>query len=193
MTYLDSTCIPFWKMPESDQGTNFTYPNANRRIHGDISRSVCATFRASDSNDDNIIYSIGSFGTTWTREGCNTHFTLTIRNATHIDIYGMCTVYDNEAIFLGGSTLYDKAFHQICVTYNNTESKLCIYLDSQTPKCLIRQNPRYNTALGDVRIGWWPDNNREFSASRGGLIRSVSLFDRAISPQCVADQRVANA
>jgi hypothetical protein len=176
-------------MPFSDQGTYFTYPNGNTRIIGDVSRSVCASFRASQSNDENIIFSIGSFDTTCDEgKGCNTHFTLAIRNATHINILGMCYQYNNDAILIAQNSLYDGPFHHICVTYNNTESKLCVYLDSQTPNCLVRQNPPYNTTLGDVRIGWWPDSNHQFVASGGGLIHSVSLFDSVLPETCITDQ-----
>ena len=181
-------------MPSSDLGTNFTYRNVNTRISGDVSRSVCASFRASHVNDENIIFSIGSSNTTCDEgRGCNTHFTLVLKNATHINILGMCYLYNNEAIFVTQNSLYDGSFHQICVTYNSTESKLCVHLDAQAPQCLIRENPPYNTGLGDVRVGWWPDNDRQFLPLGGGLIRSVSLFDRVITQSCITDQFIKNA
>lgn len=174
-------------MPSSDQGTYFTYTNANTHISGDLSRSGCASFRANTSNADNIIFSIGSNLTTWhNNTGCNMNFALSVIDASHVSVYGMCPSYDNVNILVGQSTLYDGTFHQICVTYDNTVPKLCIYLDLQSPQCLNRSNPSYNTGLGDVRIGWWPDGNRQFTASGGGLIRFVSLFDTAINQNCVA-------
>lgn len=192
--YLDSACVPFWKMPSSDQGTNFTYANANTRISGDMSRSVCASFRASHSNNENIIFSFGSSDTSCDKgKGCNTHFALGIRNATHMNIFGMCYPYDNDAILVHKNTLYDGIFHRICVTYNNAEAKICIYLDSQTPQCFVRQNPPYNTTLGDVRIGWWPDNNRQFVAAGGGLIHSVLIFDRVIPQTCIDREFMNNS
>lgn len=178
-------------MPAADEGTYFTYPNGNTRIFGDVSRSVCASFRANKSNDENIIFSIGSFETTCDEgKGCNRHFALAIKNATHINILGMCYQYDNNAIRIAPKSFYDGNFHQICVTYNSTGSKLCVYLDSPTPNCFVRQSLPYNTALGDVRIGWWPDNNRKFVASGGGLIRSVSLFDSVLPDNCITDRFV---
>lgn len=176
-------------MPLTDQGTYFTYPNGNTRIFDDVSRSACASFRANEVNDDNIIFSIGSFDTTCDEgKGCNTHFALGIKNATHINVFGMCHQYDNKNILIGQKSFYDGTFHRICVTYNSTESKICLYLDSPTSKCFVRSNPPYKTALGDVRIGWWSDNNRGFVASGGGLIHSVSLFDNVLPQACIAEQ-----
>ena len=186
-------CKPFWEMPSSDQGTYLTYPNGNTHIIGDISRSVCASFRADKSNDNNIIFSIGSFDTTWNGKGCNTHFALAIQNATHVNVFGMCHIYDNQDIPIGQGTLYDGKFHQICLTYNNIDSKLCIYHNLQSPECLIRKNHPYNTTMGDVRIGWWTDNNRQYVAAGGRTIRSVSLFDKVITQNCVADQLMVNS
>jgi hypothetical protein len=178
-------------MPSSDQGTNLTYTNANTLISGDLSRSGCVSFRASASNADNIIFSIGSSLTT-ASGGCDTNFALSVINASHVTIYGMCPLFDNPNIPVGQSILYDGAFHQVCVTYDNTISTLCVYLDLLSPQCLIRSNAPYNTSLGDVRIGWWPDNNRQFVASGGGLIELVSLFNVAINQSCVAFQYQVN-
>jgi hypothetical protein len=176
-------------MPASDSGTYITYPNANTRISGDSSRSVCASFRVSTENIDNILVSIGSSDTTWdNRKGCNRNFALAIADSTSVTIYGMCTEFDNFNIYVGPGTLYDGMFHQICVTYNNINSKLCVYRDLQGPTCVTRTNAPYNTGFGDVRIGWWPDNNRQFTATNGGLIKSVSLYDSMISQDCVAHQ-----
>mgnify|MGYP002474570128 FL=1 len=182
---IDSKCAPFWKMPSADQGSYFTYPNANTRIRGDQSRSACVTFRALPADDSRILFSIGSSDTSCDDgRGCNKHFSLAIRNATHLDIYGMCYQFTNEAIRISQHSIYDGNFHQICVTYNNTDSNLCVYLDSKVSECIIRENPRYDTGLGDVRIGWWPDYNRQFEKNDGGLIHSLSLYDRVISESC---------
>ncbi|CAF1483011.1 unnamed protein product [Adineta ricciae] len=186
-TTTSPMCVPFWSMPSTDQGTYLTYPNANTLISGYLSRSVCATFRASAANVDNIIFAIGSSFSTATG-GCNEHFALSVINASYVTVYGMCGPYDNSYIYTGQNTLYDGYFHQICVTYDNSDVQLCIYLDSSPPQCLIRTNPHYNTSLGDVRIGWWPDLNRNFTATGGGLIKWVSLFDKAINQSCVAYQ-----
>ncbi|CAF2896664.1 unnamed protein product, partial [Rotaria sp. Silwood2] len=163
------------------------YLNANTRISGDISRSVCAFFRVSNLNVDNIIVDIGSAKSSGVG-GCNRHFALGIANATHINLFGMCSMFDNVLIFVGPDTLYDGAFHQICITYNSTNRKLCAYRDYQQPTCITRNNMSYNTALGNVRIGWWPDGNHQFVASGDGLIRSVSLFDSEISQDCVIQE-----
>jgi hypothetical protein len=178
-------------MPSLDQGTNLTYLNANTLINGDLSRSGCATFRANTINADNIIFDIGSSLAT-SSGGCNQHWTLSVINASHVTMYGMCGPYDNYDIYTGQSTLYDGAFHQVCVTYDNSISQLCIYLDLFPSQCLIRTNPVYDTGLGDVRIGWWPDPNRQFLASGGGLIELVSLFNTAINQSCVAYQYQVN-
>ncbi|CAF3030136.1 unnamed protein product [Rotaria sp. Silwood2] len=92
------------------------YLNANTRISGDISRSVCAFFRVSNLNVDNIIVDIGSAKSSGVG-GCNRHFALGIANATHINLFGMCSMFDNVLIFVGPDTLYDGAFHQICITW----------------------------------------------------------------------------
>ncbi|CAF4593745.1 unnamed protein product, partial [Rotaria magnacalcarata] len=57
---VDLTCTPFWTMPWLHQGTHLTYKNANTRIFGDNSRSICALVRAGPVNADNIVVSIGS-------------------------------------------------------------------------------------------------------------------------------------
>ncbi|CAF4155946.1 unnamed protein product [Rotaria sp. Silwood2] len=163
------------------------YRNANTRISGDSSRSVCAFFRVSSSNVDNIIVDIGSAKTT-SVGGCNRHFALGVADATHINVFGLCGMFDNNYIFVGPDTLYDGNFHQICITYNSTNAKLCVYRDAQEPICITRNNGPYNTSLGNVRIGWWPDDNRQFVALGGGLIRSVSLFDSEISQDCVIQE-----
>jgi len=139
-------------------------------------------------NNNNILVSIGALDTAWPSKGCNRNFAIVISDSTLASVFRMCNQFDNLNIHVGPYNLYDGAFHQICVTYNNTESKLCVYLDSQTPNCLVRQNPPYNTTLGDVRIGWWPDNNRQFVASGGGSIHSVSLFDSVLPETCITDQ-----
>ncbi|CAF1523204.1 unnamed protein product [Rotaria sordida] len=176
-------------MPSSDEGTHLTYANANTRSQGDVSRSICGSVRASAVNVDDLIFSIGSSDTTWNaRKGCNRHFALSILNGTHVNVFGMCEIYDNDRIPVTQHTMYDKSFHQICVTYRTDDAKLCVYHNSDPPYCVIRSNARYNTGLGDVRIGWWPDNNRGFVSSDGGLIKSVALFDRAISQECVRQQ-----
>jgi hypothetical protein len=185
---LGLTCTPFWRMPPSDQGTYFTYSNANTRISGDSSRSICASFRASSlNNGGTMILDIGSAFTTLTG-GCNTQFSLSIFDAATIVVFGMCTPYDSWFSTTGPDTLDNGAFHQICATYNSANAKLCIYRDLQAPICTIRYANPYNTGLGDVRIGWWPDQNQEFVGSGGGLIQSASLFDSEISQECVAQQ-----
>ncbi|CAF1201748.1 unnamed protein product [Adineta steineri] len=177
-------CVPFWRMPTSDSGSYFTYFQANTRISGDSSRSICVRFRVSSSNVDHILASFGSSGTTWNNGiGCNKHFALAVANATCVNVYGMCV--DNYHIHVGPNTLYDGNFHQLCATYNNISSKLCVYRDLQDPTCIIRTTP-YNTGLGDVRIGWWPDHNRRFISTGSETIKAVSLFDKAISQDCVA-------
>lgn len=178
-------CAPFWRMPSSSQ--QITYLNANTRISGDNSRSICAWFRASSFNNDNIIIDIGSNKTT-TTEGCNTHFTLLISDPIHIRLSGMCDMFNDDPIFVGPETLYDNAFHQICVTYNSINARLCVYRDFQQSVCTTRNKRPYNTSLGDIRIGWWPDGTYQFVASGGGLIRSISLFETEISHDCVIDE-----
>lgn len=174
-------------MPSSSKGTNLTYKGNNTKISGDVSRSGCVVFRANAVNYDNIIFEIGSSFTTWNNsKGCNTHFALAIYNASHVTVYGMCSDFDNSAIPVGRSNLQDSQLHQLCVTYDNKTDYLCVYLDLSSPQCLRRLNPPYNTSLGDVRIGWWPDGNRQFNASGGGLIRSLSLFNTAINQSCVS-------
>ena len=106
-------------------------------------------------------------------------------DASHVTIYGMCLSYDNNNIALTQSILHDGSFHQLCVTYDTNTRYLCVYLDLLPPVCLTRTNARYNTGLGDVRIGWWPDNNRQFDATGGGLIRALSLFNTTINQACV--------
>ena len=175
-------------MPTSDQGGFFTYPSANTRISEDHSRSVCVTYRARKCNTDNILISFGSFDTTWNKgKGCNTHFALAIVGANRATVYGMCGSYDNHniPIQVGSRALNDGSFHQLCASYNTQNARLCLYFDLNTPTCLTRKNPRYQTSLGDIRIGWWTDNNRQFIPDGGGLIRSASLFDREISQECV--------
>lgn len=182
---LDTLCTPFWRMPSTDRGTNLTYINANQFIKEDFSRSMCGSFRANTTNMDQLLFSIGSNETTWHNcSGCNTHFALAIVDGSNVNVYGVCSKYDNTGINLGQNIFQDGQFHNICATYNNITHELCILLDSFTPTCLNRTNPPYNTSLGDVRIGWWPDGNRMFDASGGGLIRSVSLFDVAINQTC---------
>lgn len=116
----------------------------------------------------------------------NTHFALAIHNASHINVYGMCVEYDNIQLLVGQSNLQDDQFHQLCIKYDNNTDILCIYPDLVGPICRIRSNPPYSTSLGDVRTGWWPDNNRQFIASGGGLIRSLSLFDTPIDQRCAS-------
>lgn len=181
---LDPPCVPFWRMPSNDSGTNLTYANANTFISGNSDRSVCVYFKASSSNIDHILLSIGPLLTG--SISCNKHFAIAIANATHITIYGMCGLYDNLNINVAPSSLHDGLFHQICVSYNSTNSRLCVYRDSQTSTCFTRTNPPYSTQTGDVRIGWWPDNNRPFLGTQGGLIKSASLFNSVISTNCVA-------
>lgn len=53
-----------WKMSSWDQDTHLTYTNANIGIQGDSSGSVCASFHATQSNNDNLIFSFGSSNTT---------------------------------------------------------------------------------------------------------------------------------
>ncbi|CAF1486077.1 unnamed protein product [Adineta ricciae] len=183
-----SKCTPFWTMPSSIQTTYFMYFNANTNISGDSSRSVCAYFRASNWNIDNIIVDIGSPKSTQTG-GCNKHFTIGIFNSTHINVFGMCPQHDNMLLFVGPDTLFDGVFHQICVTYNTTSRQLCAYRDYQQATCITRTNQPYNTIPGNVRIGWWSDRNRQFITLGGGLIRSVSLFDYAIEQDCVIQER----
>ena len=178
-------------MPTADQGTNLTYSNANTLISGDLSRSGCATFRASTSNVDNIIFSIGSSLIT-SNGGCNQHFALSIIDASHVTLYGMCAAYDNNNIYVGQNTMYDGTFHQICVTYDPTVSQLCVYLDLVPAQCITRTNVAYNTGSGDVRIGWWADLNRPFLATGGGLIKLVSLFNTPINQSCVTYQYQTN-
>ncbi|CAF2676651.1 unnamed protein product [Rotaria sp. Silwood2] len=120
-------------MPSSVQTTYLTYSSANTLISGDASRSGCVWFRAGTG-------------------GCNQHFALSVIDASHVTIYGMCGAYDNANINVGQSVLYDGSFHQVCVTYNNVNSQLCIYLDLSPPNCLTRTNVVYNTGSGDVRI-----------------------------------------
>ncbi|CAM4838034.1 unnamed protein product [Rotaria magnacalcarata] len=180
-------CTPFWAMPSFIQGTYLTYSGANTIISGDLSRSGCVWFRASPSNADNIIFSIDSALST-TTGGCNQQFALSVIDASHVPLYGMCGAYDNNDIYVGQSTLYDGAFHQMCVTYNNINVQLCVYLDLLSPQCLTRTNAAYNTGLDDVRIGWWPDLNRQFVSTGGGLIQLLSLFDTAINQTCVTYQ-----
>ena len=184
-------CTPFWKMPSSVQSTYLTYSNVNTLISGNVDRSVCVSFRANTSNADDIIFSIGSALTTATG-GCNTHFALSVVNASHVTMYSMCRAYDNRNIPVGQSTLYDGAFHQVCVTYASSTAELCVYLDLLPPQCLIRSNAPYNTSLGDLRIGWWPDINRQFDPSGGGLIQWVSLYAQTINQSCVAFQYQVN-
>jgi hypothetical protein len=174
-------------MPTSDSGAHITYSNANTRIEGDNSRSVCVLFRANGSNNENILVSIGSSDTTWTM-GCNRNFALVISTSIYVHVFGMCEAFDNYNISVGPQTLYDGAFHQLCVTYNKTNSELCVYRDSQMPTCIRRNNGPYNTAISDVRIGWWSDLNRQFTTQGGGIIKSVSLFNSTISQQCVLQQ-----
>jgi len=176
-------------MPASDQGTSLTYINANTQISGSVSRSGCALVRASSINADNLVFSIGSHRTTpSTPSGCNEHFALSIISSSSVTVYGMCGTYDNGNIGLGQSILYDGNFHQLCVTYDSSNLQLCVYLDLYSPTCLIRSNPLYNTGSGDVRIGWWPDGNRGFISSGGGLIKSVALFNTAVNQTCVTYQ-----
>ncbi|CAF3820775.1 unnamed protein product [Rotaria sp. Silwood1] len=175
-------------MPSLGEGTYFTYTKANTRISGDSSRSLCASFRASSLNYDNIVVEIGSSDTTWNSgKGCNTHFALAVGDGINIIVFGMCFSFDNS-INIGPSTLFDGNFHHICITYNSINSILCAYRDFQTPVCIVRDNSPYNTGLGDVRIGWWPDENRQFVASGGGWIKYAALFDMEISSECVARQ-----
>ena len=171
-------------MPSSVQNTYLTYTNVNTFISGDVDRSVCVSFSASTANADNIIFSIGSALTSGTG-GCNTHFGLSVIDASHVTVYGMCHAFDNNNIALGQSILYDGNFHQICVTYRSSSAELCVYLDLLSPQCLTRSNVPYNTGLGDLRIGWWPDNNRQFNFARGGLIQLASLFAETINQSCV--------
>ncbi|CAF4645861.1 unnamed protein product [Rotaria socialis] len=180
----DSTCTPFWTMTWLNQGTHFTYSNANTRIFGDSSRSICALVRAGPVNADNIVVSIDSSSP----GDCNRHFAIAIADGRHVHLYGMCGKYDNPNIPINLITLYDGAFQQICVTYNNQNARICVHVDLQSPHCFIRENARYNTDTGDVRIGWWSDRNRQFSATGGGMIKSVSLYDRSISQQCIRHQ-----
>jgi hypothetical protein len=178
-------------MPAADQGTYLTYSNNNTLISGDISRTGCATFRASSVNGDNIIFDIGSSLTTSTG-GCGQHWALSVIDASHITMYGMCGGYDNYNIYAGGSTLFDGSFHQVCVTYDRTVPQLCVYLDLLSPQCITPSSSAYSTGLGDVRIGWWPDMNRQFVASSGGLIKLVSLFNVVINQSCVTYQYQVN-
>ncbi|CAF1072853.1 unnamed protein product [Didymodactylos carnosus] len=171
-------------MPSGEIGIYRTYRNANTLISGDSSRSACTSFNATKYNDNNIVFSIGSRLTTWSG-GENMNFALAIRNGTHVDVFGMQGKYDNRFINVGPATLYDGAFHQICVTYNSLNSKLCVYRDSQAPTCLIRSNGPYNTAISDVRIGWWPDLTWQFVGTGGGQIKSLALFNMEISQDCV--------
>ncbi|CAF2121343.1 unnamed protein product [Rotaria magnacalcarata] len=180
----DLTCTPFWTMPWLHQGTILTYTNANTRIFGDNSRSICALVRAGPVNADNIVVSIGSS----LSGDCNRNFAIAIADGRHVHLYGMCGAYDNYNVPINLITLYDGAFHQICVTYNNENARLCVYADLQSPYCFIRGNARYNTATGDVRIGWWVNTDRQFSARDGGMIKSVSLYDRSISQHCIRHQ-----
>ena len=189
--HLEVICAPFWAMPTSDQGTNFTYANANTQISGDQSRGGCVSFRANTSNVDNMLFSIGSSLKSWTG-GCNSNFVLNVGGSSIMNVYGMCSSYDNYNIPVGSSVLFDGNFHQVCVSYDNTIPQLCVYLDLLSPRCVNRTNPRYNTSLGDVRVGWWPDGNRRFSGSGGGLIRSVTLFSAAINQSCVTHQYHVN-
>ncbi len=130
-------CTPFWKMSSSDHSTYLTYLNANTFISGDLSRSVCASFRANISNADDIIFSIGSSLVTWpVGAGCNRHFALSIVDAGHISLYGICGAYDNNNIVVGQNAFYDGAIRQINVTYDNTVLQPCIYLNLQSPECL---------------------------------------------------------
>ncbi|CAF4140426.1 unnamed protein product, partial [Rotaria magnacalcarata] len=154
-------CRPFWKMPPSDQGSILTYANANTRIMGDSSRSTCAHFVSSDKNG-------------YTGVGCNKQFALLIENHVNVGVLGACHRYDNRNFTVGPDTLNDGVFHQICITYNNVTSKLCVYRDSDDPKCVIRNNGPLNTGLGDVRIGWWADNTFQSVVAGNGLIRSIS-------------------
>lgn len=75
-------------------------------------------------------------------------------DTSHITVYEMCLSYDNNNIYVGQNTMYNGAFHKICVTYDNTIAKLCFYLDLVALQCITRSNPAYNTGEGDVRIGW---------------------------------------
>ena len=170
-------------MPSSQQTTYFTYVNANTHISNDSSRSVCAWFRVSTFNIDNIIVDIGSSNTE-----CNTHFTLIVSNSTHIRVSGMCDIFNDGPIFIGPDTLYDNAFHQICITYNSMNARLCTYRDFQPAICTTRNSRAYNTSLGDVRIGWWPAENHQFVGLGGGLIQSVALFENEIFEDCIADE-----
>ncbi|CAF4276044.1 unnamed protein product [Rotaria magnacalcarata] len=172
-------------MPPSDQGSILTYANANTRIMGDSSRSTCASFRVSNLKSDSLVFSIGSAEQSdkngYTGVGCNKQFALLIENHVNVGVLGACHRYDNRNFTVGPDTLNDGVFHQICITYNNVTSKLCVYRDSDDPKCVIRNNGPLNTGLGDVRIGWWADNTFQSVVAGNGLIRSVSLFDQEIS------------
>jgi len=184
-TTTTEICTPFWKMPLVDQGTYLNYSNVNTRISNDDSRSVCVTFRATSVNLDDIIFDIGSRSATPTG-GCNAHFALAVSNNDCVTVYGMCGAYDNGNICFGKNVLHDGQFHQVCATYDTTTAKLCLYLDLYSPQCLIRSNVPYNTSLGDVRIGWWPDLNRPFDSSGGGLIKWLYMFDKAVNQTCIS-------
>lgn len=109
----------------------------------------------------------------------------TQRNASHVNVYGMCGTYDNPNVALTQSILFDGNFHQLCLTYETNSRQVCVYLDLFSPTCFTRLPSPYNTGLGDVRVGWWSDGIWQFQSIGGGLIRSVSLFDIAINRTCV--------